>query len=234
MMKNMGPAGKFEELLDKIRSGQKKVNQLTDLVGAEDQNKLRESLSAMSLNLRRRLDDFDGPMARLGSQLKVVEDHLEKNKRVDTLRQISSLPYMQYHEQTRKGVLEGTGQWLLDDPIYAQWKNDSDCSILWLHGILGSGKSKLVSIVIEDIMRGYGCGENPPPAYFYCSRNPAERERSDPAAITASIVRQLASLEPWVPSPFPGCEEVQRKRRVWFRLRRISTRRELCADSRIG
>ena len=218
MIKSMGPSGKFEELLDKIRSGQNNVNQVTDLVDAEDRNKLRESLSAMSLNqneyytdLRRLLDDLDGPMARLGSQLKAVEDHLEKSKRVDILRQISSLPYIQYHEQTRKGVLGGTGQWLLDDPIYAQWKKDSDCSILWLHGIPGSGKSKLVSIVIEDIMRGYGCGENPPPAYFYCSRNPAERERSDPAAITASIVRQLASLEPGYPLLSPVVKKYNEK-----------------------
>ena len=218
MIKSMGPSGKFEELLDKIRSGQNNVNQVTDLVDAEDRNKLRESLSAMSLNqneyytdLRRLLDDVDGPMARLGSQLETVEDHLEKSKRVDILRQISSLPYMQYHEQTRKGFLEGTGQWLLHDPIYAQWKKDSDCSILWLHGIPGSGKSKLVSIVIEDIMRGYGCGENPPPAYFYCSRNPAERERSDPAAIMASIVRQLASLEPGYPLLSPVVKKYNEK-----------------------
>ena len=223
MIKSMGPAGKFEELLDKIRSGQNDVNQLTDLIGAEDQNKLHESLSAMSSNqnenytdLRRLLDDLDGPMARLGSQLKAVEDHLEKSKRVDILRQISSLPYMQYHEQTRKGVLEGTGQWLLHDPIYAQWKKDSDCSILWLHGIPGSGKSKLVSIVIEDIMRGYGCSENPPPAYFYCSRNPAERERSDPAAIMASIVRQLASLEPGYPLLSPVVKKYNEKERSGF------------------
>ena len=218
MMKSMGPAGKFEVLLDKIRSGQNNVNQLTDLMDAEGQNKLHESLSAMSLNqnenytdLRRLLEDLDGPMARLGPQLKAVEDHLEKSKRVDILRQISSLPYMQYHEQTRKGVLEGTGQWLLHDLIYAQWKKDSDCSILWLHGIPGSGKSKLVSIVIEDIMRGYGCGENPPPAYFYCSRNPAERERSDPAAIMASIVRQLASLEPGYPLLSPVVKKYNEK-----------------------
>ena len=33
---------------------------------------------------------------------------------------------------------------------------------------------------------------NPRPIYFYCTRNPAERERANPDAILRSLVRQLA------------------------------------------
>jgi adenylylsulfate kinase-like enzyme len=40
-------------------------------------------------------------------------------------------------------VLPGTGQWLLSDPVFDKWKKESVSSILWLHGIPGSGKSKL-------------------------------------------------------------------------------------------
>lgn len=40
---------------------------------------------------------------------------------------------------------------------------------------------------------------NPPPAYFYCSRNPAEPGHSDPGAILASIARQLSCLGPGCP-----------------------------------
>ena len=79
-----------------------------------------------------------------------------------------------------------------------------------------TGKSKLVSIVIEDMMWGYKLGQNPPPAYFYCSRNPAERERSDPAAIMASIVRQLASLGPGYPLLSPAVEKYNRKKASGF------------------
>jgi hypothetical protein len=55
------------------------------------------------------------------------------------------------------------------------------------------------SIVIQDAMQAFHAGQSPPPAFFYCSRNTAERSRSNPEAILASIVRQLASLEPGLP-----------------------------------
>ena len=152
VMKSMLPFGDFEDLLDSINSEQNDVNQLIDLLGAESQNELHESLSAMSLDhnkkhadLQRLLEELDGPIARLGTQLSAIEDHLDESKRVDILRQMSPLPYIQYHEQTKKGVLTGTGQWLLEDPVYTKWKKDSECSILWLHGIPGSGKRPLSS-----------------------------------------------------------------------------------------
>jgi hypothetical protein len=57
---------------------------------------------------------------------------------------MSPQPYMQHHEQTKENVLRGTGEWLLSDPIFDKWKEESVSSMLWLHGIPGSGKSKLV------------------------------------------------------------------------------------------
>ena len=68
----------------------------------------------------------------------------QASKRTEILRWISREPYIEHHEQTRKDVLSGTGNWLLSDATFEKWKKDSVSSILWLHGILGSGKSKLV------------------------------------------------------------------------------------------
>ncbi|TQN65987.1 Vegetative incompatibility protein HET-E-1, partial [Colletotrichum shisoi] len=105
---------------------------------------------------------------------------------------ISKEPYEQHHTQTKSEVLEGTGQWLLEDEVFQKWKNENVSSILWLHGIPGSGKSKLTSIVVEDAR------QTPQKAlvYFYCSRNPAEPGRADPASIAASLARQLARPQP--------------------------------------
>ncbi|KAK2770373.1 ankyrin repeat protein [Colletotrichum kahawae] len=85
-------------------------------------------------------------------------------------------------------VLEGTGKWLLEDEIFQSWKDAEASSILWLHGIPGSGKSKLTSIVVEDALQS----SPERTVYFYCSRNPAEPGRSDPTCIVASFARQLA------------------------------------------
>ncbi len=45
----------------------------------------------------------------------------------------------------------GTGNWLLDSPIYLDWKK-SDCSLLWLHGKVGSGKTVISSTVIYSLL----------------------------------------------------------------------------------
>ena len=67
------------------------------------------------------------------------------------------------------------------------------------HDEVGSTRRQLLilvrSVVIEDAWNDFNAGYSPPPAFFYCSRNPAEPRRSSPEAILASIVRQLSNLE---------------------------------------
>ena len=137
-------------------------------------------------------------------QLQNSEHRLEATERAKILNWISSQPYLAHHTQNNKDVLPGTGQWLFNDPIFKQWRSDSSPSVLWLHGISGSGKSKLVSIVIEGVSKHNWMGQNTRLAYFYCSRNNQEPARSSPEAILASLARQLQSLENDTSIPWPA------------------------------
>lgn len=94
--------------------------------------------------LKRLLAEIGAPLKRMNDDLKNIRDGLEATKRAEIMRWLSSEPYIQHHAQAKVGVLPGTGQWLLSDPLFKRWKNESASSILWLHGIPGSGKSKLV------------------------------------------------------------------------------------------
>ncbi|KAI0869165.1 hypothetical protein GGS24DRAFT_173997 [Hypoxylon argillaceum] len=122
-----------------------------------------------------------------------------RSKRTKILQWMWSKPYLQHHKRERETFLEGTGNWLISHPIFQKWKDESASSLLWLHGIPGSGKSKLTSLVIEDAIEAFRKQQAPPPAYFYCSRNPAEPERSDPEMILASIFQQFSSSGPGKP-----------------------------------
>ncbi|KAJ5000853.1 hypothetical protein K4K48_002085 [Colletotrichum sp. SAR 10_66] len=110
----------------------------------------------------------------------------------EILTWISKEPYEQHHTLNKSEVLEGTGYWLLKDEVFQSWKKSETSSILWLHGIPGSGKSKLTSIVVENALQSSLAAT----VYFYCSRNPAEPGRSNPTSIVASIARQLAMPRP--------------------------------------
>ena len=196
----------FEVLARKMDFEQSNVDRCAAIVDAEYQNNISDSLEALTIAQREKhtglmeiLRAIDGPILRMSAQLNGIEDHLDKSKRSEILRWVSPQPYLEHHEQISRNALPGTGKWLLEDLIYADCHKGSSSSILWLHGKVGAGKSTLVSIVIEDALRRFEAGQNPPPVYFYCSRNAAEPERSDPAAILASIVRQLSCVEPGLP-----------------------------------
>ncbi|KAJ3842843.1 hypothetical protein F5878DRAFT_638560, partial [Lentinula raphanica] len=44
--------------------------------------------------------------------------------------------------------VDGTGQWIFKDPTYLKWKEEG--SILWIQGQAGSGKTFLITSIIED------------------------------------------------------------------------------------
>ena len=96
----------------------------------------------MDDNLKHIQDNLQGEWSVKGN--KSLAHIPQASKCTEILLWMSPEPYIQHHEQTKQDVLSGTGQWLLSDPVFEMWKKESASSILWLHGIPGSGKSKLV------------------------------------------------------------------------------------------
>ncbi|KAK2667987.1 NWD NACHT-NTPase, N-terminal [Fusarium oxysporum f. sp. vasinfectum] len=182
-------ASDLEETFGVIAESRRKVDNYFDLVYKKEKLNGQQRVEKLML-------DFQAPLLRWSDDLTRVTDHLDKTKRTKILKWLSKEPYRKHHQLVKEDLIEGTGQWLLSDPIYRRWKKDSASSILWLHGIPGSGKSKLVSVVVENAIEAFEQREQPPPVYFYCSRSPAEPARADPEAILASIARQLSCLEP--------------------------------------
>ena len=208
----------LESLARRMDLEQSNVDRCAAILDAENRNDISDSLEALSISQYEKhrglmdiLHAIDGPILRMSSQLNGIEDCLDRSKLFEILRWVSAQPYLEHHEQISKNALAGTGKWLLEDQLYAKWHKGSASSLLWLHGKVGAGKSTLVSIVIEDAKRRFEAGQSPPPVFFYCSRNAAEPQRSDPAAILSSIVRQLSCTEPGLPILSPIIEIYERK-----------------------
>ncbi|KAF8344857.1 ankyrin repeat-containing domain protein [Amanita rubescens] len=65
-----------------------------------------------------------------------------------------------------KSHLDNTGSWLLNSPIFLDWKQ-RDNSFLWIHGISGSGKTILCSTLIQAIQEQID-SKSAALAYFFC------------------------------------------------------------------
>ncbi|KAH0559391.1 hypothetical protein GP486_004095 [Trichoglossum hirsutum] len=137
---------------------------------------------------------------------------LGNSARQKILQWLSPIPYEQHHNTNKRDVLEGTGSWIWRENAMIEWRNSSESSVLWLRGIPGSGKIKLVSIVLEELLTNSQDGHCL--AYFYCARNTAEPERSNPEEILRSVVRQMSipsSRESVLPPALEKYEEREGK-----------------------
>jgi Cdc6-like AAA superfamily ATPase len=144
-------------------------------------------------------------------------------KREKLLRWLSIVPYAKHHRLKRSEYLEGSCKWLLGLEKYQQWKASSVSSVLWLRGTTGSGKSVLVSSVIEDLKtdQSANCAAAPI-AYFYCSRNTAEPERSKPEEILRSILMQISSNTSALPIRQPVVKAYEAKTRYNYKPEPLS------------
>ena len=142
---------RFQRYLDDIEKQQLLVKKYADLVDTRQRQNLEEGLEKLTLEeransdrLHRILEDLQRPISRMEGQLEYIHRSLNDAHRQEILQWLSSIPYFQHHDQSKAGILKGTGSWFLNDDRMIEWRSSSLSSIIWLRGIAGSGKSKLM------------------------------------------------------------------------------------------
>lgn len=147
-------------------------------------------------DLKKLLSRLSEPVNRIATQISSIDDYLNEESRTKVFEWLSSARYMSHHRSKVKALLPGSGRWLFRKPEFQEWYSSSSSSILWLHGIPGSGKSMLVAQVIEVLKERNSREASPAPiAFFYCARSSTEPERSDPTEVLRSILEQLSSSD---------------------------------------
>ncbi|KAF8451423.1 hypothetical protein BGX38DRAFT_1259584 [Terfezia claveryi] len=140
--------------------------------------------------LRELLKHFMPVFARIDKNVDEIYNNIEdieENQRMTILQWFSTVPYQSHHDLACEGRVEHTGAWLFKRKEFTSWENSRAPAILWLHGIPGAGKTKLVSATIEYLN---GIRKFDKVAYFYCKRD--EPDRRDREKIILSLIKQLA------------------------------------------
>lgn len=189
-----------------------RIIQLNGLIKTSE-DKSQQSLQSLEGLLR----SLTAPMLRLSDPLTLLQDTLQEAERRKFLLWLSGHNYRQYHESTYKEIVPGTCQWIFDKFEYQDWQRSSVCSILWLHGIPGCGKTKLTSSVIQHHL-DYAQNNNrsSPVAYVYCSSVHMNSETTpvNAATILRSILKQLAIGRPAQTIRRPVWEEYTRRQQA--------------------
>ncbi|KAF8678526.1 hypothetical protein AX14_004715, partial [Amanita brunnescens Koide BX004] len=81
------------------------------------------------------------------------------------------------HITARYKYHKSTGQWLLEDDRYVNWKQQAN-SFMWINGISGCGKSIICSTIIEDIKAIVKAQPGTGLAYFYFDINDEAKQTS--------------------------------------------------------
>ena len=208
-----------------------------------------ETLQIRSRESTSKLEDliasFQSPLVRTVGQILTLTESLAQSQindrfkieRLEILQWLSTVQYKKHHQSVSRGLLKGTGSWLLKKSQYVQWRNSSVSSVLWLHGIRMFSASCVHESLLKDIQQGQGrlasCklqtfftkfiftditrstviaqllsdhsvfANAAPIAYFYCQRNTAEPQRSDPTEVFRAILKQLLCCNPrWYEESF--------------------------------
>ncbi|KAL8728836.1 MAG: hypothetical protein Q9166_005153, partial [cf. Caloplaca sp. 2 TL-2023] len=141
-----------------------------------------------------KLRELQAPIIRTTQDLQEFKDNLHRDQRAKIFCWLSTVACELHHQEAKNKILHGTGRWLLEHPRYKEWYRSSSSEIFWLNGMPGSGKSILISIVIETFLQQYHIAacQQPPLAYFYCSKKSGDPRTADPKAILSAILRQLS------------------------------------------
>lgn len=114
----------------------------------------------------------------------------ERMKRERVLEWISPINEMQDHQDVRDRLGATnfeSGRWLLEDTENYRPRRKSRDGVLLLRGIVGSGKSSLMSIVIQDFAES----SQDRVTFFYCSANASTTDSLTAHNAVSTILRSL-------------------------------------------
>ncbi|KAL4984109.1 hypothetical protein BDW68DRAFT_180949 [Aspergillus falconensis] len=107
-------------------------------------------------------------------------------------------------------LMPGTGNWLLNNKAYKNWKDQKGS--IWLYGPPGSGKTMLTTLVIHDCEAKMFIPSN---ALLYFYFDFADSDKLTHDAMLRSIIWQLAINDPKVREPldalFKACNQGQKQ-----------------------
>lgn len=144
---------------------------------------LQDAAEAVNLKVTTEIRD------KLDQSMEQAEQWKIKQERAAFMSWISSLDFETAHTLLYERRLDGTGDWIFGSREYQRWKDHDGSSLLWCFGNAGTGKSVLVSNVIDKLSQKYELLDNFGIAFAYCKYD--DKSTQPLIAILPAIIKQL-------------------------------------------
>ncbi|KIM28668.1 hypothetical protein M408DRAFT_8505 [Serendipita vermifera MAFF 305830] len=182
------------------------VRELTQAIDSRKANMEDYANLVHKKNVSQSLKDVLETLQPFSEYMSEESARRKEAERAEFMKWISDIDYRMDNETNYRDILENSGNWLLTDAAFREWKTSG--TIFWLRGIPGSGKTKLTSTVINHLMTSE---ENHTVAYFYCIRDTKQPKKADPEQILRAILKQLVILLPGLSNSIKAKYEMERK-----------------------
>lgn len=98
-------------------------------------------------------------------------------------------------ERTKGGLLQDSYRWVLDNPDFQRWRDQSEHRLLWIKGDPGKGKTMLLCGIIDELDRGNtGDVRHCNLAYFFCQAT--DPRINNATAVLRGLIYLLVELQP--------------------------------------
>ncbi|KAI1458891.1 hypothetical protein F4805DRAFT_422935 [Annulohypoxylon moriforme] len=144
----------------------------------------------------------------IGEDIKIIKEAaIERakremdEKRTLILRWLSRFQYNDHHKSAKGDRVPDTGNWIFTRSKFKNWRNSKKQHTLWIHGIRGAGKTKLISRLVDEfdvrLCKDITAQESHPwrdlrVAFFYCAGY--DNSRKSCVDILRSLIKQLAEI----------------------------------------
>ncbi|KAF3025211.1 hypothetical protein E8E15_004022 [Penicillium rubens] len=208
----------FDGWMDEIKEQQRIADESARLIDARasrDSDSKLDSIKTEQDALREGLEYFHEPIQFIRDGLVNLSNSWTEHERNEQERRIfkwlARLPLDEVHKRKLEARLPDSGHWIFEEANYKQWRVSSKSELLWLHGLPATGKSTLMSTVIDSLQTKHAHAPVGPLAYAFFSRNDSDRRWQDPGTLVCCLIAQLARPGPARPGhPVPLRGEVIR------------------------
>lgn len=69
-------------------------------------------------------------------------------------------------EETKRGILDQSYQWILDNPDFCHWRGSQQSQLLWIKGDPGKGKTMLLCGIIDELKKTMSTTDKL--SFFFC------------------------------------------------------------------